>query len=140
MTVRIDKPGWQGVSTLIWQMQPQLTDDERDTFNACIMMSTDVWVGWVDEELVCIWGLCPPTLLSDQAYLWLYTTPKLEGNEFVFVRHSQIVMQQMLESYKVIIGHTAINATDRSKAWLRWLGAKLGEPRDGKIPFQIRAK
>lgn len=97
------------------------------------------WIGLHDNEVVCLWGLINPCLASDQAYLWLYTTPGLAGNEFVFVRHSQRAVQEMLKHYPVIVGH-ATRGAKRSIRWLRWLGAVFAESENGLIPFTIRAK
>lgn len=105
-------------------------------FFQCFRATTEYWMGALDGETICIWGIIPPTLLSDNVYLWLYTTPDLEGNEFVFVRHSQRAVEEILRSYPRIIGHATVGA-DRSIRWLRWLGAKFGEPDGGLIPFTI---
>lgn len=106
----------------------------------CIRLSYVLWEGSVDGELACMWGLIPPTLLSNRAYLWLYTTELIKDHQFLFVRHSQRVMEEMLKEYPIIIGHSSINA-DRSIRWLRWLGAEFGEPiSNNLVPFIIRKK
>ena len=104
-----------------------------------IAATSATWVGAVDGELVCMWGVIPPTLLSSQCYLWLFTTPEIKGNEFRFTRHSQVVIEEILEEYPEIIGHVRAGE-DRSMRWLKWLGAELGEPEGLFIPFVIRAK
>lgn len=115
------------------------TPEQRSFFKRCIFTAGKLWAGFVDGELVCFWGLVPPTLLSDQAYLWLYTTPALEGKEFYFIRQSQLAVEAMLQSYSLIVGHAVI---DNSKAirWLKWLGAKFGHPEGAVIPFTIARK
>lgn len=116
-----------------------LSDDERKMFNRCAMASTRYWIGLADGALVCIWGLIAPTLLSDRAYLWLYTTRALDDNTFLFVRWSQRMIELMLREYPTIAGHVVSDNAD-GKRWLGWLGAKFGE-RDGPLmPFEIRAK
>ena len=121
--------------------QPEINLDQkdRDTFERCFLTSTELWVGLKDSSLVCIWGLAPPTLLSDQAYLWLYTTPSLTGNEFVFVRHSQRAVEKMLERYPTIVGHTTGDSAQTMR-WLRWLGARFGDFNGRLIPFTIRKR
>ena len=116
-----------------------LSAEDRNQFRRCFLSSTELWVGYKDDTLVCIWGLVPPTLLADYAYLWLYTTPDLKGNEFAFVRHSQRAMEQMLEQYPLIVGHAAVD-TPQSRAWLRWLGAVFKEPAGPIVPFSIRKR
>ena len=113
-----------------------LSREERWAMDYCLQLSMFMWVGLIDDKLACIWGLIPPTLMSNQAYLWLYTTNAIIGHEFVLVRHSQLVMEEMLEEYPTICGH-AIAGADKSIRWLKWLGAKFGEPQGKGIPFRI---
>ena len=117
----------------------KFTGDESTFFRKCILRSRPVWRGYVDDALVGIWGLIPPTLISDQAYLWLYATEALKGNEFLFVRHSQIEVRKMLKDYSLIHGHAMVENT-RGIRWLRWLGAEFSEPIGCALPFVIRRK
>lgn len=111
-------------------------DAEWRVYAQCIVPATETWIGLHNNRFVCAWGLIPPTLCSDQAYLWLHTTPELVGNEFLFVRHSQIAVRKMLEEYPVIKGDAV--GDERSIRWLRWLGAEFGESTERGIPFRIR--
>lgn len=105
----------------------------------CQTMSGEVWTGWVDGELACVWGLIPPTLISRQAYLWMYSTSVVQEHKFIFVRHSQRVIERMLERYEVIVGHCVIGARD-SIRWVRWLGGVFGEPVGAFLPFRIERR
>jgi hypothetical protein len=116
-----------------------LTVEEAEVMRVCVALSSDVWTGYVDGKVACTWGVVPPSLLSETAYLWLYTTDIIEEHKFAFVRHSQVQIQRLLEVYKTIHGHCVLGSAS-SIRWLKWLGATFGEP-DGKlIPFQIRKK
>jgi hypothetical protein len=108
-------------------------------FHRTFAQTQDFWAGVIEGEVVCIYGIIPPTLASDNAYFWLYTTPALKGNEFLFIRHSQRAVEELLKLYPKIVGHATPGAT-RSIRWLRWLGAVFKETNDGLIPFSIRAK
>lgn len=101
--------------------------------------SDKVWAGLVNNEIACLWGLAPPTFLSDNAYLWLLTTDLIEDHKFLFIRYSQRYIEQMLEIYPRIVGHVE---TDNAQAtrWIRWLGAEIGEPEKGFRPFVIRRR
>ena len=115
-----------------------LTQDETWAMEYCFDMSTSIWVGLIDEQLACIWGLIPPTLMSNQAYLWLYTTDVIKEHQFVLVRHSQLVMEEILKRYKSVCGHVVMGKGDsKSVRWLKWLGAKFGEPSERGVPFRI---
>ena len=108
-------------------------------FRKCVNMAAGMWTGYIDGDLVCIWGLIPPSLLSEQAYLWLYTTEELKGHEFLFIRRSQLAVEAMLEQWPTIVGHAVVDNT-RAIKWLKWLGATFGEPQGKLIPFIIRRK
>lgn len=118
--------------------EPPLTN-LMDTLklSALAMQSVEVQSGYIDGQLACVWGLMPPSLLSQRAYLWLYVTDVVKEHTFIFIRQSQIAIKRMLEDYPELYGEIEI---DNYKAitWLRWLGASLGEPFDGRIPFTIR--
>ncbi len=105
----------------------------------CLYRSIEVRYGFVDDELACVWGLIPPSLLSTTAYLWLLTTDVVEDHKFLFVRHSQRWIEQALKTYPTIIGD-AVAGNDRGIRWLRWLGAEFGEPEGKRIRFMIRKR
>lgn len=116
-----------------------LTDEDYANLDACTSMAAYLWIGYLGDKPVCAWGLVPPTYLADQAYLWLYTTPAVDEYKFQFVRHSQLVMEEMRALYPSIYGVTKANEY-RSIRWLKWLGAKFTEGSNGYLHFQIGAK
>lgn len=109
----------------------------NDILRVYILNSAEFWVGKVDGEIACIFGLIPPTLLEDSAYLWLLTTNTIEEHTFMFVRHSQRWMEEALNRYKFIHGHVAQDNV-KAKRWLRWLGARILDPEGGRQAFEIR--
>lgn len=116
-----------------------LPELDQETMHRAIMNSSRIWCGSVDHKILALWGLIPPTLLSDTAYLWLFTTPRLSEHVFLFVRHSQRVIQTMLAEYPHIVGHAKVG-NHKAIQWLRWLGAEFGEPINNDfLPFTIRA-
>jgi hypothetical protein len=106
------------------------------TMDFCLRMSVIIWAGFINDELAGIWGIIPPTMLSYQAYLWLYSTDVMAEHEFRLVRHSQVVIEKILDEYPSIVGHAVIGS-DRSIRWLKWLGAKFGPPQGTLVPFRI---
>ena len=102
-------------------------------------LSTMSWVGRINGEIVCLWGLIPPSYLSDEAYLWLTVTEEVAKHQFIFVRYSQMEIERMLELYPRIVGYAEVSNW-RARRWLRWLGAQFGEPKDHRIPFVIERK
>jgi hypothetical protein len=113
-----------------------LDENDERTMDFCLLMSTVMWAGFIRGKLACIWGVIPPSLMSDQAYAWLNTTEVLKGHEFIFVRHSQMVFDELLEEYPSVVGHVIMGA-DKAYRWLRWLGAEFGPPQGMVVPYRI---
>lgn len=116
-----------------------LSDVNRETLHRSIMNSSKIWLGCDDTDVLAFWGLIPPSLLADEAYLWLWTTKHFDKHVFMFIRHSQRAVKEMLEAYPLIVGHGMLEHR-RSLRWLRWLGAEFGDPQPPFIPFKIRAE
>jgi hypothetical protein len=115
----------------------QLTENDEKGMEFCYLMSVSIWVGLIDGELACIWGLVPPSFMSNQAYLWLYTTNLIKEHQFILVRHSQVVMEGILEEYPTIVGHATVG-DKKAIRWLKWLGAEFGYPQGTGLPFRIK--
>lgn len=112
----------------------------QETMQRAMANSSRVWLGEDEGRVIAVWGLIPPTLMSDIAYLWLFTTKNLTRHTFIFIRHSQRAVQEMLEDFPVIVGHAELT-NRKSIQWLKWLGAEFGDPvSDRAIPFTITAK
>ena len=140
MTVAISRLSGHEAYTLIYpDYLAMLPDIQQETMHRSMANSSRVQIYHDDGKVLCFWGLIPPTLLSDQAYLWLYTTEHMQGHIFSLVRHSQRAVEEMLKDYPIIVGHGVIG-NDRSLRWLRWLGAQFGEPQGQLLPFEIRAE
>lgn len=108
--------------------------DAKKTIEQAIMRSDYCWIGAVDGEVVCLWGIETQSIASGSAYLWLLTTPKVEDHTFLFVRRSQQFIKATRTRYKRIHGFVDVDFA-RSIAWLRWLGFTVGKP-DGRLrPF-----
>ncbi len=105
----------------------------------CLYRSIEIYQGKLDGEVACVWGLIPPTLLSNSAYLWLLTTDIVAEHKFLFIRHSQRYIEEALkhwpEIYGDIIGHNPA-----ARKWLGFLGAEFGVKENGRTPFTIKRK
>ena len=132
-------PGAEAYDLIYPEYLATLDQVQQETMQRSMTNSSRVWVGSTDTDILCFWGLIPPSLLSDRAYLWLYTTPHMQAHQFMFIRHSQRMVEEMLQEFPLIVGHCVVGA-DKSIRWLRWLGAVFSEPQGQLIPFEIRAK
>lgn len=112
---------------------------DQETMHRAMAESSRVWLGYEGDKVLACWGLKAPSLLSDRAYLWLFTTEDLHEHVFIFVRYSQRAVADMLREYRVLWGHTLADNT-RAIRWLQWLGAEFSAPIGRVMPFEIRAK
>lgn len=115
-------------------------DDEtaEETMQTYLDRSIAVLAGKHEGEVMCIWGLMAPTLLSDP-YLWLLTTDVADQHQFMFIRQSQRYLEELLQEYPRIIGRVEVD-NKRGQRWLKWLGATFGEAQGKTMPFVIRSK
>ena len=109
------------------------------TLKECLFRSRERWLGMVDGEVACMWGLVPQTLLSNQAYLWLITTDIALEHKFLLVRYSQLFIEGALKHYSIITGHCEAGNYS-ARRWLKWLGAEFGESDGKKVTFVIKRK
>lgn len=137
MTVSIRQVDRGEIRQLIFSSSDaNLSDEDWGKMDMCLALTSQLYVGAIDGKFICAWGLILPTILSTQAYLWLYTSEAIKGNEFFFVRHSQKALQAMLEEFPEIVGHTNPKA-ESSIRWLRWLGAEFLEEDNNRLSFRI---
>lgn len=120
------------------ELGPKLTPEHIEILQRSVRSSSHIWIGEHNGELLCFFGLIPPTILSDTAYLWLYNTEAMAGHTIPLIRHSIRARRDWLELYPRIVGHGRVG-NDRSLAWLRLIGAEFGEPTGPVVPFEIRA-
>lgn len=116
-----------------------LAEHDRRPMQACLALSEQVFKGTIDGEVACVWGLIPSSFLSGRAYIWLYVKDIVDQHQFVFVRHSQRILEVLLREYPIILGHCHVQDA-RAIRWIRWLGGVFNEPDGIKVVFQIVRK
>ncbi len=109
----------------------------QETMTRAINNSDWIWIGDVNDEIFGFWGTIPPTICSDRAYLWFYSTPSLCKSVYSFVRRSREVTAELLSHYPILVGHGRADDA-KSLRWLAWCGAQFGTPVGELIPFEIR--
>lgn len=139
MSIGITRLSGQEAYELIYpEHLAMLTELNQETMQRSMTNSSHVWIGTDETNVLAFWGLIPPTLLSDRAYLWLMTTEHMHQHQFAFIRWSQRAVEEMVREYPLIVGHCD-TTKPRSIRWLRWLKAEFGNPQGQLIPFEIKA-
>lgn len=116
-----------------------LTDKDYNALTACTAHASHTWLCTDDDKPVAAFGLVPPTILSDRAYLWLYCTELSDHHKFIFVRRSQIVIEELMKLYPTIYG-VCEEDNDRAIRWIKRLGAQFSFPHNGAVSFVIEAR
>lgn len=139
MTIAIEVVDGASLLKLAEAASYPLGEFELQKLRALVLISQNKFVGLVEGQYACCWGLVPPSLMSDKAYLWLQTTPLAEENKFLFVRHSQRCIEVMLEEYGELVGFCR---PDNAAAirWIEWLGGDFVRPFGTRADFVIRRR
>ena len=93
---------------------------ERDLMARWGAVSDPLFIGLYGEELLSFVGFVAQTLLSDEAYLWMWTSPAAAKHKVMIGRHAKRLIAVAQHRYPILVGH-CIN----SERWLRSLGAKI---------------
>lgn len=117
----------------------KLGEDEIEKFDRYLKATLVIWAGVRNNQPVNLWGVIPPTMLADVAYLWHYLLAPAEEHTFVLARHSRLAVERVLKHYPRLVGHCRMG-DDEAQKWIRWLGGEFGYPSGDLIPFTITAK
>lgn len=105
----------------VWASHRNLPDE---ALARSLRHSTHAWAGLADGRLVCLWGVCPASLISRVGVPWLLGSDEVETHQVAFLRRSRPALAEMLETYTVLTNW--VDARNRvSMRWLRWLGFTL---------------
>ena len=108
---------------------------DQQMFDYCASAG-EVWGGWVNAELEAVWGVIPPSFLSDEAYLWLWNLPV--KHPILLARYSRKVIAVLHERWPTLHGHCHLGSS--SFRWLLWLGAEFSQPQASLVPFELRSR
>jgi hypothetical protein len=97
-------------------------------------LSDPIFRGDYRGHLLCVLGFIPPTILSSDAYLWMYSAPAVRLFPYVVGRWGWRVIDAAFHRYPCIVGH----CNRDSAHWLRRLGAEVGYGPGGLV-FKLEA-
>lgn len=109
----------------------------------CVRTSVSAWVGLVDGEPICLFGLASPSLLSDTGIPWMIGTDGIDQYSKAFLRRSLWVVAMWRSDYPVLRNWVDVRNKTAIR-WLRWLGFTLNEPEPYGVaglpfhPFEMR--
>jgi hypothetical protein len=92
-----------------------------------VLSATRAWAGFADEQLVCLFGVSPVSLIEGRGAPWMIGTPLVERYATAFLRRNKRFLPEMQERFTVLE-----NYVDERNAlairWLQWLGFQMDEP------------
>lgn len=97
----------------------------------------DSWVGEVDGNIICLFGVAPLSIIAGGGMPWMVSTKGLTKYAKTFLPRSKEWIDGKLEEY----GHLSNYVDERNtvaKRWLKWLGFELEDPKPygvNKLPF-----
>lgn len=98
----------------------------RNAVETSVTMSTYSKTGLVNDELVCMWGVCPISLLSSSGSPWMLGTDLIEKRQRVFLRRSKPWLDDIRKDYRYL--ENFVDARNvLSVKWLKWLGFEMDE-------------
>ncbi len=112
---------------------------DQETMQRSMKNSSHLWLARHGDAIPCVMGTIAPTLLSDTAYLWFYSTPDFTTHRLYFARISRHIVTEALSHYPSLWGH-CMQSSPKSIRWLRWLGADFHPPQGPALPFELKAK
>ncbi len=89
--------------------------------------SDEVYVGLVNSEIACVWGVAQESLLAENASIWLLSTPVMERAPVAIARRTRSELHKLLRRYRSL-GNYVDSQYVRCVRWLRWLGFTLEAP------------
>lgn len=111
----------------------EATEDELEELVSAARTSDPLIAGFDGDELLCIVGFNPGSLLSDEAYVWMCSTHAVAKHRIVFGRWVKRMIEVAWHRYPRLIGH----CEGRFVGWLRHLGAQFGPVENGLVSFII---
>lgn len=140
MTVAIETIDKSVASALISSSNSnKLSEYDLKRFDRYLRSTTVIWAGVRNGQIVNLWGVIPPTMLADVAYLWHYLLAPADEHTFVLARYSRLAVERVLARYPRIVGHCKVDDEEAQK-WIRWLGGEFSYPDGPLIPFTIASK
>ena len=98
----------------------------RNAVQTSVIMSTYSKTGLVNDELVCMWGVCPISLLSGSGSPWMLGTDLITEKQRIFLRRSKPWLADIRKDYRYLENFVDARNTMSIK-WLKWLGFEMDE-------------
>ena len=103
----------------------QTGQDLDEALSDAIDFSSESWAGFVDYELVVIFGVSVGSIKDGIGIPWLIGTDQIEDVSVPFLRRGWYYLNQMKSSYD-ILQNVVYDKNVIAKRWLNWMGFEMG--------------
>ena len=100
-------------------------DDPKSALLHSIERSTEAWTAFADGRVICMFGIAPPTILSDMAVPWLLTAEEMPKHKRIFLSRSRQVVEDWRQQYTLMVNYVDARYA-KALRWLEWLGFSMG--------------
>lgn len=86
--------------------------------------SSESYVGFVNDEPICMWGIAQESLVGNLGVPWMISTTSMDKYAVTFLRHCRDQVLEVLKSYAWLVNY--VDARNiRAMRWLEWLGFEI---------------
>lgn len=101
--------------------------DPQAALRMSIATSRDAWTVFVDDEIMCIFGVSTISTLTGLGSPWLIGSDLIEEYKWDFLDGSKPFVEKLKFGYKKLENY--VDDENRlSIAWLKWMGFKVDDP------------
>jgi len=122
-----------------------LGHEPLDALEQSVAFSRESYAGLVDGRVICLFGVAPKGVLSDEGFPWLLASDELRSVSRVFLRLNRAYMRKISRKYRWLHNYVSPRNTDAIR-WLGWLGFSvsttpqpLGPKGAMMLHFEMRA-
>ena len=98
----------------------------RNAVKTSVNLSSYSKTGLVNDELVCMWGVCPISLISGSGSPWMLGTDLINEKQRIFLRRSKPWLDDIRKDYRYLENFVD-ERNVMSIKWLKWLGFEMDE-------------
>ncbi len=102
--------------------------NQYEALRVSLSMSTHAWAGMIDDDVVCMFGVSPYSLLGSKGMPWFIGSDAVEEHQMAFLRRNKRYVKKMNKAFPYMLNWVDARNTV-AIGWLKWLGFKIYEPK-----------
>jgi hypothetical protein len=95
--------------------------DPNKAIRRAILSSRDAWTVFVDDEIMCIFGVATSSMINRVGTPWLLGSDLIVEHKYEFLAGSKKYIDLMKHGYSKLVNHVDQD-NELSILWLQWLG------------------